>query len=140
MTTDTERTGDTGTSVSLGERGAETELRLDTVVGGGSDEAAQREQDAFEAGRTAAELRDRAARGDARRKERFRDIVAVCRIGSVMLGFGFTVVLATTYVLHLILPDQAHWLADEPLDEIKSFVVGVVGALLLNQVRKGLDE
>ena len=125
-------------AVSLGQRGSATEM--DTVVGGQDDEVALREKDVIDAGRTQAELRDLAARGDARRKERFRDIVAWCRVGAVLLGFGFTLLLATSYVLHLTLPETAHWLGEDQLDETKSFVVGVVGALLLNQVRKGLDE
>ena len=121
----------------LRDRGVRTETE-DTDAADGTP--AMEERRALESAKTAGELRDIAQREEARRKERFRDIVARCRVGAVLLGFGFTVLLATGYVLHLVLPEPWHWLAEDQLDEIKSFVVGVVGALLLNQVRKGLSD
>ena len=121
----------------IGDRGRQTEGAL---VAGDSSDAARREQDVFDEGRTEAELKDQALRGDAKRDEQFKSFLAWIRLLAVGVGTLLVVILAVIYVLHLILPEGQQWLSDDQFDTLSGLFTGVIGTIVIAQVRKGLGS
>ena len=121
----------------LRDRGVETESKEAATDG---EASALEEKRAFDAGRTAQELKDTALRSEAARDEALRGLTGwLLRLGFV-LGFALVSAAAVAYVAHLVLPEAWRWLTDDQFERLATLFAGAVGTLLLNQVKRNLDK
>lgn len=120
--------------LGLGGRASE-----DAIAGAEADDTARREQVGVAAGLTERELEEAARRGEARRKERFRNVFEVLiLLGTGAVGLGLLLV-GVVYVLHLLLPEGWHWLTEEQQGELLNVLTGGLAGLAAAQIRKRLE-
>lgn len=123
-------------ATTLGDRGR---FREQALVAGEPDAVARAERTLFDEGRTSAELKDAALRGEARRQERFREAFEWLILGVVLLGGLALFAVAAAYVAHLLLPEGAQWLTEDQLDDLRNVLTGSVVAIVVTQIKKRLD-
>jgi hypothetical protein len=86
---------------------------------------------------TAAEIEEEAAKGEARRTERFRDHfehIAIVALYALAALFG---VLVFTWFFHLLAPENWQYLTDIQIGRLQNIVTGgVIGAVLTHIKRR----